>query len=181
MWYPYFDINLEQSLKTSKLKIPPESFLESKGIVINEDYNDARGYDWFDYHLMVDKEKEFLIEAAKFSSNPVDFESILEEFADEIDFSIPAEIGIVSLVTALNASGYVTVSSSVGLNSTLPEHHPYVWGFCSPKNGNKLIELAKYQPVGLVNQNLEGYEGFELFANRIVDLHDFAKILYKNR
>lgn len=180
---PEYNVDLRRKVNTRRIVYPPKKFLTYEdGLVANHEYNDSRGITWDNFRKVFPIENNWIIKAGSLAKDATDFERIFQEFDDEAleseaDF-FGMEPGIASLTFAVSAFGGAPVSSCRHHPERSNEEQPYVAFWCRKKMAKNLAEIAKRQPIGIENYDIENYGGLIIWGRNILNLLDFSHRIY---
>jgi len=176
-----------------RLNYPPERVLSCEyGLFSNQEYSDARGFNWNAFKENYQIEKAAIDYADKHSKTAKEFEEILERFNEDNNFPVGledlvvAEAGVSSIAIALAAFDCVPVTSCRGHPgiSGKEDSSPHVAFWAKKIKSKELVSILneyvlkeKDKHIGIDNAEIEGYGGLLLYANNIPSLMNFAKYL----
>jgi hypothetical protein len=200
---PKFKVKLIQDVDLRYISYPSEKVVGltdeeedtqgCKGLCVNNFYLDLRDSYYWDNFLRCLKVEERLLEGAdKSCRTREDFEKFINlhrdgfnplfpEGAGDEDGDFEWGIASVSIAIASMSRDSAVVSSCRGHGGYKDKAHPYVAFWCKRDQARALRELAKGEPVGLVDQDLEGPVGLNLYSNNVMSLLEFSKKLYRER
>lgn len=165
---PVFDLSPES------FGLPDEETMSCEdGLVENHYYRDLRWMDWSDYQDICDYEQELL--DYRDEGGDLQSDDALEQFEDNLCFTLDLDPGIASTVAALAAAGAVPVTSCSGDEGHY-ETHPLVVFWATEDLKDVLIECAaaagvKLESVGsqLMVYHESGVSPLMSFAENLFD------------
>lgn len=186
---PDFDLEIEiVPIDPELLRVIWTDEVSSDGVGDNRLYEDFSGTDWTDVRDVIEAESALLQEASQRSANVDEFDlaisDILEERYPEDDTAegllpdfLSLDLGVMSAVAALSASGSITTTSCRG-HRARGEATPLVRFTTDETRLAHIQAAASNSRCGLL---LDGDGMLQLYATNILSFVAFARELLKAR
>jgi hypothetical protein len=186
---PHFDLEIEiVPVNPELLRVVWIDEASSDGVGDNHLYEDFSGIDWTDVQDVIEAETALVQEASQRSVSTDEFDrnvgEIMEEkYPDEDDakgplsFFLGLDVGVMSAVAALSASGSISTTSCRG-HIARGEAAPLVRFTTDELRLTQIMAAASSSGCGLV---LDGDGMLQLYATSILSFITFARELLKAR